>query len=265
VERHIGPKQLVLLEVLESRERYKSMRDYARAIAAQGGPRTNFMARLEGFVRVAADGVEREVKPRMIREAQREGLFLGKLSNYCDGWLAGKQRELDLETALLLSDYMVLGAQPDDPSEQAVEAWRRRGWEHHKRLLEIRAAVALIEDEYFDGAPILFRETREHLQANIQEISGFLERFDKAVARCRAESEKATTAYLAGLDQWVTPSPRVVGHGARLLAGRWVDYLRGLVLDEFGEKHEATQILNRLILEGDQMNPHPAGNSPVLV
>jgi len=225
------------------------------------------MARIEDSVTATSPGIARATRNQMIRSAQREGLFLGKLWNLCASRLSESERELDLTTALLMAHYTMFGMQSGGPPHDMVLSWREGATSHYRRLLELRAAVRLIETEYFDATPLLFRGEEEHLDTNISEMAKLRARFDKAAERIEGglEEEAADEAtdgvgieepneFLAILRLGPGPTAEDVEAGARRQAWRWVSLIRAKVLDDMGEPHQATAILNSIILEDEDSN-----------
>src|SRR5262249_52145492 len=155
------------------------------------------------------------------------------------------------ETALLMALYVIQGSAPDGPSDEELESWRSKARDHQRWLLEVRRALELIEQEYFDGTAIVFRGSWALLQENIKELSEFLEPFDDRLAWARAEAaklgdeddSKQFRAHLERLAEFGRLAPDAHEGGARRQATAWVNLVRAMVLDEFGETGRAKQIL----------------------
>jgi hypothetical protein len=243
IERNLSPRQLVLMEVRESRDRYSSLREYGAAAARTGFSKPALLDRIAESVKATTRGLARDQQIRLIRSAQREGMFLGRLANHCAANLEESEREHELTTALLHATVgLALTAPParrDKELDNCLVAARRI----HVTFAVKLAAVRLIEKEYYGGLRIVFRSPEKHLREHIGSI-------DRLIGRLEGQLD---TGQAGGTDIDHSASNRAGSAlnessvAAHAQAGRWVTFVQAVVADEFGEGARAVALLAGIV------------------
>ena len=259
--RHLCPKHLVISDIRESRHRYKSLVEYATATAKAGIPSPTLLEQIESSVTAAAAGTDRRTRIQMVRSAQQEGLFLARLAQHCETSVSESKHELELMTALL-SMHVLVFIRSDELAEEAVTGWRTVAAKHTAQMLELRAAVKLVETEYLDGTPVLFRDSQEFLEKAIGDMSRLMGVFNglaRTVVSGEEDAEGLSAVEVAELNRQFAelrfgpaPTEEQLQPAARRKARRWVSLTKARVLDDFGETCLATAIATELVLDEDE-------------
>jgi hypothetical protein len=242
IERNLSPRQLVLMEVRESRARYSSLLEYGAAAAESGFLKPALLDRIAESVKANTRGLARDQQIRLIRSAQREGMFLGRLANHCAANLEESEREHELSTALL---YATVGlaltsppARRDKELNDCLVAARRI----HITFAVKLAAVRLVEQEYYEGLRIVFRSSEGHLREQMDATARMIDRLegqlDTGQAGGTGVDDSASNRAGGAVDK---TSP-----AARAQAGRWVTFVQAVVADEFGEGARAVALLGSI-------------------
>ncbi|HYE60746.1 MAG TPA: hypothetical protein VD997_02015 [Phycisphaerales bacterium] len=244
VERHLSPRQLVIMDVVESRSKYRSFLESGQAMAQTGIPRTTLMDRIAESVKATNPGADRLLRTHLIREAQREGKFLGQLGNEVSVQIAEEERELALMTALLSAHLALILNREEQTPEDQLELWLTSAVEHRRRLLCLQAAVRRISEAYFDGNRLLYAKSEECLAENLAGIEKVLA---MAVGpRCQEGSRPAED----GMDfREMGPTPEETENDAEELASAWVINVQASVAASFGEDDHAVRLLRSLLLK----------------
>jgi hypothetical protein len=170
IEGSLSPKEIVLLHIGQART-FRSMGDYARSLIGKPVPGGTLCSRIEDSVVRAQRGQPREVRNRLIRLAQRDGLFLARLAGECNGAIAEQRRERHLETTLVSASMLAVTAEGTDEGVlRALGAWFKLARGFRGRLVDVVEAVRAIETEYFDGNAILYPDSEADLRACIQKV-----------------------------------------------------------------------------------------------
>ena len=242
IERNLSPRQLVLMEVRESRDRYNSLLEYATAAAETGFSKPVLLDRIAECVKATTRGLARDQQFRLIRSAQREGMFLGRLANHCAANLEESEREHELTTALLYATVgLALTAAParrDKELNDCLVAARRIHCVFAVKL----AAVRLVEQEYYEGLRIVFRSSEEHLREQMAATVRMIDRLEGQLDKGHAGGTDVD-------DSASNRGPSVVDTfpAARAQAGRWVTFVQAVVADEFGEGARAVALLAGIV------------------
>jgi hypothetical protein len=242
IERNVSPRQLVLMEVRESRDRYGSLLEYGTAAVETSFSKPALLDRIAESVKATTRGVARDQQVRLIRSARREGMFLGRLANHCAAILEESEREHDLRTALLYATVgLALTAPPasrDKELDNCLVAARRIRGAFAVKL----AAVRLIEKEYYEGLRIVFRSSETHLREHIGSIGRLIDRLegqlDTGQAGATEGDDSASNSAVSAVDH--------ISQAARARAGRWVTFVQAVVADEFGDCARAVALLARI-------------------
>jgi hypothetical protein len=242
VERNLSPRQLVTMGVVESRRQHRSFIEYGQATARAGMPRPTLMDRIAASVTATSHGADRMLRNSLIRKAQREGLFLARLSNEVAAQVVEEETELGLKTALVAAHLgLMLGLKMDLP-ESDLQVWLDGAVRHRRRLLCLKAAVGRIEEAYFDGVTLLFPDTAECLSENLTRIESIL---SMAVG-----PREGLPPEDAGMNfRELGPTPAEVDRDAENTATAWVINVQGSVAAEFGEDDHAVRLLASILLK----------------
>jgi hypothetical protein len=227
-------RQIVMLQIQEAK-RFPSMMAHARSlIGRRFAPEETLCGRIETAVLPGAKGKPRAVQNQLIRDAQRQGLFLARLARECNARVAESDRERTLESALLHA-FRLLCLRDKDGTTRAGDLLDM-AQAVHRRAADLLDAVRLIEREYFDGVSILYADADAALASRVREgrefvdwAASYLE--DRAVLAGRRPKNQVRQTSAAPSD-------------TREIARGMVVVVKARVLNDLGETAAAERILD---------------------
>jgi hypothetical protein len=244
VEQNLSVKQIVLLMIQEARQ-HPSMIAHARALTAAGCiPAETLCDKIEDAVDRAHRGLPRADKNRLIRAAQRDGLFLGRLVQECNFRLLSTAREHRLEVALLHAWVLMCAWDPDEGrSMKKLGPWLEISRAVLQSMRDELEAVRFVEREYFDGARVLYTHEETELVENIGQIKVLLDALEGVVG---GEVKTGTRAKRSRGQRGAVENGRhALSPGALQKAESLILAAKVKVLDEFNQTREAAKVLTR--------------------
>jgi hypothetical protein len=170
VERGMTVKQIVMLHIQEGK-RYPDIMSHAASLVGRSfAPEKTLCGRIEASVMAAVKDRPRSVRNELIREAQRNGLFLARLAAECNLRVAQTDRERTLESAVLHAFRLLCLRDEDEGAGDLLDMAEAV----HRRAADLLEAVRLIERDYFDGMGILYEGAKAALVTQIGEAREFV-------------------------------------------------------------------------------------------
>lgn len=202
----------------------------------------------------------------LIREAQREGMFLWGVAMACNEALLTGREAMDLrwlcwnQSMLLLTEWSKnkqdgATGPPDEPPltlEYVMQQMRQLRLD----LTTHQGAISLIERTYFGEQAVLFSDLREWLDRRTAGVVDLLEHFDRVAASKSAQDWEAVldldredVEKLLGLLREPAPEEgaKRTTRAASGLARRWIQLVRAQVHDKMGERGAAAGCLAELM------------------
>jgi hypothetical protein len=190
-------------------------------------------------IRAAMKGQDAGRIHQAVRQGQMYADFLILLVSRANSVILDDSRSRWLQIALLYEQLRNVALSDDE--EKTVNEWAVRLRGFATELFSLQGASELIQNKYFEGEGILFKDVIEDLEQQSKLVEAMMRVYD------RAESEASKPALATDSDNF----RKVVADLASQKAGLIIALAKSKTLDDFGDEKAADAILKSYVLEDE--------------